>query len=545
MSDGKVRDEFGRLQNDGGGRERDSRHESRRNRDEYDRESDYHREGYYDRRNRRDDYDGRDTYRVDFDYRDLYTDYHHRRDEHDYPDRRSNGKYYGPAHDKEEDLYPGLVVRGKVYRVETYGAFLEFRDKGENTHRGLIHISQLAAQRVEDVTDILQKNDEAYAVILDLQQDKRKIRLSLKDVNQETGMYSGEPLRPILHFDRMSGGNRDPFQTRGGRSKHRRDLYLAFGSDWKNGSKEWNSADAPLYLRTLWSASPEPPSAAPPPKKEQQSKETSEASSSSSEDSESESSSESSSSSEERRRRRERKRGRSRRDRKRRLVSGSRTSGRRRRRSRRDSSSSESTSDDSSSSSSSSSGSSTSEKSRDAKKSKTEVLTEAQAEIKPGTSDWKELDWKEAQDLKEAVQGGAVASDDEEEGPMPLPESNAAGGGASKGNASYGGALLPGEGQAIAQYVQQNLRIPRRGEIGYSGDDIEKYETSGYVMSGSRHARMNAVRLRKENQVYSAEEQRALALLTMEENQQKEAQLMEDFRVMLKEKQRMREKGSL
>ena len=32
------------------------------------------------------------------------------------------------------------------------------------------------------------------------------------------------------------------------------------------------------------------------------------------------------------------------------------------------------------------------------------------------------------------------------------------------------------------------------------------------VMSGSRHRRMNAVRIRKENQVYSAEEKRALAM---------------------------------
>lgn len=71
---------------------------------------------------------------------------------------------------------------------------------------------------------------------------------------------------------------------------------------------------------------------------------------------------------------------------------------------------------------------------------------------------------------------------------------------------------------------------------GYQGDEIETFEKSGYVMSGSRHARMNAVRIRKENQVYSAEEQRALAMITMEENQQKEAQLMEDFRTMLKSK---------
>ena len=98
---------------------------------------------------------------------------------------------------------------------------------------------------------------------------------------------------------------------------------------------------------------------------------------------------------------------------------------------------------------------------------------------------------------------------------------------------SYGHALLPGEGAAIAQYVQQNMRIPRRGEIGWSGQEIEGLETQGYVMSGSRHAKMNAVRLRKENQVYSAEEKRALALITFEEKQQKDNKIVGDFRAML------------
>lgn len=146
---------------------------------------------------------------------------------------------------------------------------------------------------------------------------------------------------------------------------------------------------------------------------------------------------------------------------------------------------------------------------------------------------------KEAQDFKKELQG-LSDQEEEEEGPMPLQQSGTSAGGGADGTASYGKALLPGEGQALAQYVQQNLRIPRRGEIGFSGDDIEHWENSGYVMSGSRHTRMNAVRIRKENQVYSAEEQRALALLTMEENQQKEAQLVEDFRTMLKKKKDMR-----
>ena len=58
----------------------------------------------------------------------------------------------------------------------------------------------------------------------------------------------------------------------------------------------------------------------------------------------------------------------------------------------------------------------------------------------------------------------------------------------------------------------------------------------GFVMSGSRHARMNAIRLRKENQVYSAEEKRALALITFEEKQQKENKIFGDFRSMLTKK---------
>lgn len=157
------------------------------------------------------------------------------------------------------------------------------------------------------------------------------------------------------------------------------------------------------------------------------------------------------------------------------------------------------------------------------------------------TAKWDENDLRNAQDLKQAIQHKDGSDIEDEEGPMPLPNSNAAAGGeAGTNSAAYGKALLPGEGQAIAQYVQQNIRIPRRGEIGYQPDDIDHFERSGYVMSGSRHTRMNAVRIRKENQVYSAEEQRALALITMEENQQKESQLMEDFRTMLKEKQKKR-----
>lgn len=50
----------------------------------------------------------------------------------------------------------------------------------------------------------------------------------------------------------------------------------------------------------------------------------------------------------------------------------------------------------------------------------------------------------------------------------------------------YGNNLLPGEGAAMAAYVAEGKRIPRRGEIGVTSEEIETYEKMGYVMSGTR-----------------------------------------------------------
>lgn len=97
----------------------------------------------------------------------------------------------------------------------------------------------------------------------------------------------------------------------------------------------------------------------------------------------------------------------------------------------------------------------------------------------------------------------------------------------------YGKALLPGEGAAMAAYVAEGKRIPRRGEIGLTSDQIASYEAVGYVMSGSRHRRMEAVRIRKENQIYSADEKRALAMFSKEERQKRENRILTQFREMV------------
>jgi len=96
--------------------------------------------------------------------------------------------------------------------------------------------------------------------------------------------------------------------------------------------------------------------------------------------------------------------------------------------------------------------------------------------------------------------------------------------------------LLPGEGAAMAAYIAEGKRIPRRGEIGLTSDEIVKYEDDGWVMSGSRHRRMEAVRLRKENQIYSADEKRALAMFSKEERVKRENKILGQFRDMVQDK---------
>eukprot|EP01114_Cavostelium_apophysatum_P006371 TRINITY_DN1764_c0_g1_i3.p2 TRINITY_DN1764_c0_g1~~TRINITY_DN1764_c0_g1_i3.p2 ORF type:complete len:108 (-),score=40.02 TRINITY_DN1764_c0_g1_i3:18-341(-) len=101
---------------------------------------------------------------------------------------------------------------------------------------------------------------------------------------------------------------------------------------------------------------------------------------------------------------------------------------------------------------------------------------------------------------------------------------------------NYGKELFKGEGDAIAQFVKDNKRIPRRGEIGLTSDRIEEFESKGFVMSGSRHTRMTAVRIRKENQVITAEEKRTLINANYEEKIKKENKIIADFRKLVHSK---------
>jgi small subunit ribosomal protein S1 len=73
--------------------------------------------------------------------------------------------------------YPiGNTVTGKVSRTTDFGAFVEL----EPAIEGLIHISELAPQRVRRVTDIVKIGQEVQVVVLNVDVASRRISLSLK-----------------------------------------------------------------------------------------------------------------------------------------------------------------------------------------------------------------------------------------------------------------------------------------------------------------------------------------------------------------------------
>ncbi len=70
----------------------------------------------------------------------------------------------------------GDVVKGKVVRIVPFGAFVQL----EAGIDGLVHISQISANRLEKVEDALRVGDEVEAKVLEVNADKRKISLSIK-----------------------------------------------------------------------------------------------------------------------------------------------------------------------------------------------------------------------------------------------------------------------------------------------------------------------------------------------------------------------------
>ncbi len=76
----------------------------------------------------------------------------------------------------------GVVYDGKVVKVVDFGAFVNFLGPRD----GLVHISEMAEGRVEKVTDVVNEGDAVKVKLIGID-DRGKVKLSMRVVNQETG----------------------------------------------------------------------------------------------------------------------------------------------------------------------------------------------------------------------------------------------------------------------------------------------------------------------------------------------------------------------
>ena len=76
----------------------------------------------------------------------------------------------------EENYQVGQVVSGKVVQIKEYGAFVEL----EPGLDGLVHISEVANKRVNDISEELTVGQTVEAKILDIDTERKRISLSIK-----------------------------------------------------------------------------------------------------------------------------------------------------------------------------------------------------------------------------------------------------------------------------------------------------------------------------------------------------------------------------
>ena len=85
----------------------------------------------------------------------------------------------------------GKIYEGKVVKIVDFGAFVNYMGNKD----GLVHISELADHRVDKVTDIIQEGETVKAKLIGID-DRGKVKLSIRMVDQETGADISDQVKP-------------------------------------------------------------------------------------------------------------------------------------------------------------------------------------------------------------------------------------------------------------------------------------------------------------------------------------------------------------
>lgn len=74
------------------------------------------------------------------------------------------------------EIEPDMVVKGKVVRLEKYGAFIDIGAE----RPGLVHISEMSHSYVKGPEEVVKEGDEVEVKVLQVSRKKKQIKLSMK-----------------------------------------------------------------------------------------------------------------------------------------------------------------------------------------------------------------------------------------------------------------------------------------------------------------------------------------------------------------------------
>jgi predicted RNA-binding protein with RPS1 domain len=101
------------------------------------------------------------------------------------------------------EIKDGMTVKGKVVRLEKFGAFVEIGAE----RPGLVHISEMAHGYVKQPGDVVKEGDEIEAQVIEVNRRKKQIKLSMKALLPEPEVVVAEkPARPAPKAQPSEGG---------------------------------------------------------------------------------------------------------------------------------------------------------------------------------------------------------------------------------------------------------------------------------------------------------------------------------------------------
>jgi polyribonucleotide nucleotidyltransferase len=112
-----------------------------------------------------------------------------------------------------EEAEVGKIYDGKVVNIVDFGAFVNFMGGKD----GLVHVSEIRNERVENVRDALEEGQEVKVKVLEID-PRGKVRLSMRVVDQATGEELPDTRPPR---EPREGGDRGPRGDRGDRGPRR------------------------------------------------------------------------------------------------------------------------------------------------------------------------------------------------------------------------------------------------------------------------------------------------------------------------------------